>query len=158
MVRSMPYHPHWDACSGDGFMAGRGRRSEASRVDAFFAQLPAARRQRMQAIRRTLLRPGIREAVVEGALLLENGSARVRVASLIRHIGIYFPAPALLEGVRARHPELRCGRRSVSIRDDQYLPLYELQCAALRTFLPQDRWSRTQGPSLRRRGEFLDVK
>jgi hypothetical protein len=154
----MPYHPHWDARSGDGFMGGRGKRSEAGRVDAFFAQLPAVRRQRMQAIRRTLLQPGVREAVVDEALVLETGSARVRVASLIGHIGIYFPAPSLLEGVRARHPELRCGRRSVSIRDDQYLPLYELQCAALRTFLPQDRWSRTQGPSLRRRGEFLDVK
>jgi hypothetical protein len=91
----------------------------------------------MQALKRVLApaHAGIRARVVNRALLLENERACIRVASLARHVSVHFPDPALLAGVRARHPELRCGPQSCCVRDDQHLPLYELQRAALRVFL-----------------------
>ena len=59
--------------------------------------------------------------------MLRIGQASVRVSNSERHLSVHFPNPELLTGIRARHPELACGRTCMKIRDTQFVPVYELR-------------------------------
>ena len=93
------------------------------------AQAHAERRARLQAIRAALLQAGGRPVTLRrgGRAGFEAEDGRIRVVSSARHIAVHFPQAELLSGIRIRHPELGCGVRCVRIRDNQYVPIYELR-------------------------------
>jgi len=86
-------------------------------------------RHRLLAIRFAALEacPSMYAHFLDQTLVLQLDEARVRVRCAERHLRVHFPQSDVLAGIRARHPELSCGRSSVQIRDTQYLPIYELR-------------------------------
>jgi len=107
---------------------------------AYVAALVGERKRRFEAVRRTILDScaGVVESMRYRMPTFEKDGAWVAMASQKRYLAVYFCSAELIAGVRAHHPELDCGVGCVRIRDDQHVPIYELEQAfvrALRTVI-----------------------
>ena len=100
----------------------------------YIAALAPERKRRATAIRAAILdsADGLVESMRYRMPTFDRNGLWVAFASQKAHLAVYFCSTALIEGVRAHHPELDCGVGCVRIRDTQHVPIYELRKAFAR--------------------------
>lgn len=112
------------------------RKRATPAIARYIEALRGERKRRFIAVRACVLQadPTLTETACRRMPVFTKGRRWVSLASRKRYLAVHFCDPKLLEGIRARHPELDCGLRCVRIRDSQHVPIYELRAAFVRAF------------------------
>ncbi len=110
-------------------ITGRNKMTKSNKdIQKYLSGLPEKRRERINSICEAFQIAGksCAETMKYRMPTFENGKNWVSVGNQKNYISVYFCSAALIENIRAKHPQINTGKGCVRIRDNQEIPFPDL--------------------------------
>ena len=102
-----------------------------SDAESYYRALPEERRARLEMIRQRFLAAvtGVEETFRYKMPTFEKDGNWVALGNQKHYVAVYFCSADLIAEIRVKNPKINCGTGCVRIRDNQEVPLAELERA-----------------------------